>query len=126
VREVEEIAGQQVAVAIEAGVKIAVGSDLVTQGANLRELLLLSRAGMPVNDVLLAATIGGAELLGLQSTHGRIRPGFVFDAVVLDHDPSDIEIFGSAAPVTGVFQAGRTVRPHESWQQGLRYTTEEK
>lgn len=115
VREIEAIIGQQVAVARSAGVRIAVGSDLVVQGTNLHELALLNRAGMPAEEVLLAATSGGAELLGLGDTYGRIAPGYVFDAILLDSDPRDTTIFTSERPVSAVFQRGRVVRAHDSW-----------
>lgn len=118
VREIEGIIGQQVAVARSAGVRIAVGSDLVVQGTNLHELALLNRAGMPAEEVLLAATSGGAELLGLGHTHGRIAPGYVFDAILLDSDPTDTTIFTGDRPVSAVFQRGRVVRAHESWGEG--------
>jgi imidazolonepropionase-like amidohydrolase len=116
VREVEEISGRQVAVARRAGVQIAVGSDLIGQGLNLGELPLLGRAGMPSSEVLLAATSGGAELLGAGETHGRIAPGFVFDAILLDRDPADLAVFKDRDAVTGVFQRGAAVRPHARWR----------
>ncbi len=116
VREVESLAGAQVAVARAAGVRIAVGSDLVRQGANLAELSLLAAAGMPAEEVLLAATRGGAELLGEGEDRGRIAPGQVFDAVLLDRDPGDPTIFEDPEVVTGVFQGGLAVRPHERWR----------
>lgn len=115
VREIETIIGRQVAVARSAGVRIAVGSDLVVQGTNLHELHLLHRSGMPSEEVLLAATAGGAELLGLSGTHGRIAPGYVFDAVLLDDDPRDTTIFLGERPVSAVFQRGSVVRAHDSW-----------
>lgn len=120
VREVEAVAGQQVAVAREAGVRIALGTDLVRQGRNLSELTLLGAAGMPVEEVLLTATQAGAELLGQGDVRGRIAPGFVFDAILLDRDPSDLSLFEDPGAVTGVFQAGHPVRPHQRWrEQGL-------
>lgn len=115
VREIEAIIGQQVAVARSAGVRIAVGSDLVVQGTNLHEIALLNRAGMPAEDALLAATAEGAELLGLGATHGRIAPGYVFDAILLDSDPRDTAIFTGERPVSAVFQRGRVIRAHDSW-----------
>lgn len=115
VREIEGIIGQQVEVARAAGVRIAVGSDLVVQGTNLHELALLNRAGMPAEEVLLAATAGGAELLGLSDSHGRLAPGYVFDAVLFDDDPRDTSIFTRERPVSAVFQGGRVIRPHDSW-----------
>ncbi|CAN5626160.1 amidohydrolase family protein [soil metagenome] len=115
VREIEGVIGRQVEIARSAGVRIAMGSDLVVQGTNLHELDLLAQAGMPPEEVLVAATSGGAELLGLERTHGRIAPGYVFDAVLLDDDPRDTSIFRNERPVSAVFQGGRVVRPHDTW-----------
>lgn len=119
VREIKEIIGRQVQVARAAGVRIAVGSDLVVQGTNLHELALLNKAGMPAEEVLLAATFEGADLLGLGDTHGRIAPGYVFDAVLLDQDPRNTGIFTQEQPISAVFQRGRVVRSHESWGTAL-------
>lgn len=116
VREVEALSGRQVEIARAAGVRIAVGSDLFRQGANLAELPLLHEAGMSVEEVLLAATIGGADLLGAGDDRGRIAAGYTFDAVLLDRDPSDLDVFRSQDAITGVFQAGAAVRPHERWR----------
>lgn len=110
VREVHDLSGRQVEVARRAGVQIAVGSDLVVQGRNLEELALLADAGMPANEVLLAATLGGAELMGLGQTHGRIEDGYVFDAVLMDDDPLTMTPFRGPDPVVAVFQGGRLIR----------------
>lgn len=116
-REVAAISGRQIAVAREAGVRIAVGSDLMGQGRNLAELPLLGEAGMPVEEVLLAATAGGAELLGEGERRGRIAPGQIFDAILLDRDPGDLSIFREPDVVAGVFQGGAAVRPHRRWRE---------
>lgn len=114
VREVHDLSGRQVEIARAAGVRIAVGSDLVTQGRNLEELALLHDAGMPANEVLLAATSGGAELMGLSDNRGHIAPGYIFDAVLIDEDPLSMSVFRREQPVSAVFQAGRVVRaPHD-------------
>jgi imidazolonepropionase-like amidohydrolase len=111
VAEIMPMAGQAVAIAREAGVRIALGTDLVRQGANLSELALMRRAGLTPEESLLAATAGGAELCGV-TDRGRIAPGQVFDALLLDNDPGDLEVFTSPATVTAVFQGGHPVRPH--------------
>ncbi len=107
--------GNAVEVARAAGVRIAVGTDSFTReqhGRNLRELALLGEAGMPSDEVLLAATAGGAELCGVTGERGRIAPGLAFDAIVLDRDPSDLTVFAGPGAVTGVFKDGRAVVPH--------------
>ena len=52
--------------AIEAGVKIATGSDsgVTPHGQNLSELAYMAQLGMPDADVILASTKVAAELMG--------------------------------------------------------------
>lgn len=105
--------GSVVAQAREIGVKIALGTDFLTReqhGTNLREIAYLHQAGLSSAEALLVATSRGAELCGLQSTHGRLAPGYVFDALVLDRDPSDLEIFLRADAVAGVYKDGWPVK----------------
>ena len=112
IAEIMPSVGEQVAVAKAAGVKIALGTDLISQGPNLKEIPLLAEAGLTAEEALLAATAGGAELCRVED-RGRIAPGQVFDAILLDEDPSDLEVFKSPEGVTGVFQGGAPVKPHE-------------
>lgn len=114
VSEIEPIVGEAVAIARSNGVRIALGTDLISQGANLDELIHLHRAGMPAEEVLLAATIGGAECCGVDDHYGRIEDGFVFDAIVLSDDPTKIEVFGDPTNVVEVFKGGRRVRSRSS------------
>ncbi len=107
--------GQCVRIAKEYGVPMAVGTDYITRaqhGRNLEELVLMREAGMTPSEVLLAATRGGAELCGVADRLGRIAPGYVFDAIVLDHDPGDLSSLREPGAVTGVFKAGLPARPH--------------
>ena len=109
VRDMVERSKDRVRIAIESGVRIAIGSDAFGRemhGNNLRELLHMHEAGMPATDVLLAATVGGAELCGVAQEYGRIAPGYVFDAIVLEQDPSDLQIFANRDSVKAVFKAG--------------------
>jgi imidazolonepropionase-like amidohydrolase len=108
--------GGAVRIAKEYGVKLAIGTDYIMReqhGKNLEELLLMRRAGLTTEETLRAATIGGAELCGVESEYGRIAPGFVFDAIVLDADPADLSCFASPGSVTGVFKAGVPAVEHE-------------
>jgi N-acetylglucosamine-6-phosphate deacetylase len=45
----------------------------------------VQRAGLPIEDVVRAATASPAAMLGLERT-GALRPGFCADLVVLDED----------------------------------------
>ena len=71
----------------EYGVKLAIGTDYIMReqhGKNLEELALMRQAGLTREEALLAATVGGAELCGVDADYGRIAPGYVFDAILLD------------------------------------------
>lgn len=103
--------GEAVKIARAYGVKIALGSDYITReqhGSNLREIASVAEAGLTPEEALLAATRSGAELLGVGDRYGRIAPGYVFDAIVLEEDPSDLE-FARTGRIAGVFKAGRAV-----------------
>ena len=94
--------------AVDAGAKIAMGSDAGTplndHGRAWRELIFMVKNGMQPMPALVAATKGGAELLGLDSDIGTIEPGKVADLVVVDGDPlSDISEIGRA---TWVIRSG--------------------
>jgi imidazolonepropionase-like amidohydrolase len=113
--EIEPRLGDVVAIARDAGVPLALGTDFVhaqQHGLNLEELLLMHRAGLTPAETFLAATRGGADLCGVGDRYGRIAPGYVFDAIVLDEDPGDLALFGEPGTVKGVFQAGHALFPH--------------
>jgi imidazolonepropionase-like amidohydrolase len=99
----------QAARAIAAGVPVLAGSDagnpVTFHGVSLvRELELLARAGLPLRDVLRAATSRAADRLG-QPQLGRIAAGAVADLVVLDADPTaDV---GAYRRVRQVYLGGR-------------------
>jgi len=108
--------GAAVALAKQHGVKLAVGTDYIMReqhGGNLEEVALMHQAGLTVEEALLAATANGAELCGVEGELGRIAPGYVFDAILLDQDPGDLSAFGRPGTVTGVFKAGVPVVAHE-------------
>jgi imidazolonepropionase-like amidohydrolase len=97
------------------GVKLASGTDYISRtqhGGNLEEIRLMHEAGLSVEEALLAATAGGAELCGVADRLGRISEGYAFDAIVLDRDPGDLAGFGEAGVVSGVFKDGMPVVSH--------------
>lgn len=109
--------GEAVRIARAAGVKIALGTDFAHRdmhGRNLSEITHLVRAGLTLPEALVAATANGAELCGVGSVTGSLRPGFRFDAVVMDAEPTAAS-FSEPDAVTGVLQAGRVVRAHPRW-----------
>ena len=103
---------KQVRTALRAGVTVLAGSDagnpVTFHGISLiRELELLAQAGMPLPELLRAATSRPADRLG-QSSLGRVAPGAVADLVVLDADPT--EDVGAYRRVASVYLGGIKVR----------------
>lgn len=76
------------AMAVKAGVKIALGSDagVFDHGENGGEFVAMVQYGMKPQDAIVAGTSAAAELLGLDNV-GRIAPGMLADLVVVDGDP---------------------------------------
>lgn len=112
---VETHLGEAVRIARAAGVTVALGSDFGHRrdhGHNLSEMAALRRAGLSLEEVLLAATRSGARLCRVDDRLGRLAPGYVFDAIVLDQEPSELAALEAPGAVTGVFQRGRAVVAH--------------
>ena len=109
-REVVDAHRESFARAVEAGVRIAMGTDsgVGPHGRNLEELALMAAAGMKPAAVLAATTSSAAQLLGLADSTGTIAPGKRADLVVVDGDPYDFT--GLKDRVRAVFQGGRRVR----------------
>lgn len=80
VRRTWQLHLQKVAEAHRLGVNLAVGTDAGSPGVPhggryLDELRLLSQAGLPSLDLLRAATMNGARLLGLEQDIGTLATG---------------------------------------------------
>jgi imidazolonepropionase-like amidohydrolase len=70
------------------GGKVALGTNGRVQGLSLHwDMWLLSKGGMPSHDVLRAATIFGADAIGLGAQLGSIEVGKLADLQVLDRNP---------------------------------------
>jgi imidazolonepropionase-like amidohydrolase len=122
VRATASALAETVAVARAAGVPVALGSDArhrTRHGGNLAEITHLRRAGLTPPEALLAATAIGARLCGVGDRLGRIEAGYAFDAILLDEDPADLELFLRPDAVRGVFAAGRAVLAHPRLPAGL-------
>jgi imidazolonepropionase-like amidohydrolase len=85
---------RRVARALKAGVRVVAGSDMYlvypgkTRGeASLLELEALQHWGLPPLEVVRAATLRAAELLGREGSVGAIEPGKFADLVALEGDP---------------------------------------
>jgi imidazolonepropionase-like amidohydrolase len=74
--------------AIQAGVKIALGTDagVLPHGTNGREVAAMVDRGMTPVAALRAGTMGSAELLGL-TDRGVIAAGKLADLIAVEGDP---------------------------------------
>ena len=82
--------GTALAAARRAGVKIAFGTDsgVFEHGRNGEEAELMVRlGGMTPREVLVSATTGAAELLGIRNETGTIEPGMRADIIAVEGDP---------------------------------------
>jgi imidazolonepropionase-like amidohydrolase len=73
-----------------AGARIVYGTDLGNEGTmpgvSERELRLLAQAGVPPDEILRAATVEAASLLG-ETSLGKIAPGAPANLMMLPEDP---------------------------------------
>jgi imidazolonepropionase-like amidohydrolase len=87
---------QEIQTAISLGVKIASGfdaSEADRQGQNAKELVALTKRGMPSLEAIRAATVNGAELLSWEDKVGSLEPGQYADIIAVDGDPvADIAV----------------------------------
>ena len=73
---------------IRAGGRVGVGSHGQLQGLGFHwELWALHSGGLTEMEALRAATIGGAEIIGISSDIGSIEVGKLADFIVLNEDP---------------------------------------
>ena len=96
--------------AYKAGVKFAMGSDAVFTmfGQNTRELGWFVKAGMTPEEALKTATVNAADLLGMGTSLGCVKPGCFADLVAVDGDPlADIQ--AAIGRVKAVMKAGTVV-----------------
>jgi imidazolonepropionase-like amidohydrolase len=117
VNEIYEAHRESFRKAVEAGVKVAMGTDAVgfPMGQNLRELdLMQQHGGMEPKDVLQATTLGGARLLGMDHEIGTIVPGRRADLVAVAGDVYKFDDLGARVRFVykdGVRVADRSAEP---------------
>lgn len=93
--------------AVEARVPLAVGTAAL--GDMALEMKLMVDAGLEPMHAIVAATRGGAELLGLDDKVGTVEPGKLADMVVVRGDP--VEDMMTARNVQMVIKDGQVLRP---------------
>lgn len=78
----------------EAGVPLLIGTDtpnpLLVPGYSIHlELTALAEAGIPVAELLRAATMGAARFTGDETRRGMVEVGAAADLVLLEEDPRE-------------------------------------
>lgn len=106
-----KIAQDSVRASVEAGIKIAVGTDaglVPDHGTNLGEIgLLVKYGGMTPIQAIVAGTKTSAELCGLDDTLGTLEAGKLADVVVVKGDPStDADSIGKPENILLVLKEG--------------------
>ncbi len=103
-------------IAVAAGVKIAMGTDIFVSGddygRNSREIRHLQDAGLRAIEAIEAATARGPETLGPQGPRsGQLRAGFDADVIAIDFDPLvESDGWGDRDRVTHVWKGGEAVK----------------
>lgn len=106
---------EQAAQIQRAGGLVGVGSHGEVQGLSYHwEMWLMAMGGMTPYEILRAATIDGARIIGVSGDVGSIEPGKLADLVVLDANPlDDIRNTAAARYVMKngeLFEADRLIR----------------
>jgi imidazolonepropionase-like amidohydrolase len=72
-----------------AGIKVAFGTDasVAPHGSNARELAIMVKAGFTPLEAIRAATVAGADHLGLSTEIGSLDPGKAADLIAVEGDP---------------------------------------
>ncbi|MGI4880288.1 MAG: amidohydrolase family protein [Janthinobacterium lividum] len=108
--ETLKIVGRGLSIAYKNGVNIALGTDAAVfpHGRNAEELnLMVTEGGMSPKAALVAATMGGARLLGVDKVTGTLEPGKFADLIAIDGDPQTDP--KAVLTVSYVMTAGRTI-----------------
>ena len=96
---------QSIRDAAAAGVNVVMGTDAGTSYNDFKsgpgvEIRLLASVGMTPEQVLLATTVRGAELLGIAERVGELVPGKDADMLILDRNPlEDLAVLTDAPRV---------------------------
>jgi len=106
------VAQESVARSVEAGIRVAMGTDaglIAPHGQNLKELGLLVRiGGMTPLQAIRAATSEAADLCAVGDATGSLVAGKAADLVVCGTDPlDDIDSLADPAQVHAVLKEGR-------------------
>jgi imidazolonepropionase-like amidohydrolase len=109
-REVIPAARKNIARALVAGVKVALGTDAAVypHGLNAHEFEVMARLGLTPLQSIQAGTLNAADLLGWSGKVGTLEPGAWADIVAVDGDP--LKDITTLARVKFVMKGGEVVK----------------
>jgi imidazolonepropionase-like amidohydrolase len=108
-RETTDVQREGFAKAVEAGVRIAFGTDSGTypHGMNAKQFASMVKYGMTPLEAIRSATVVAAELLGWRDRVGALQPGLLADLVAVEGDVmNDVDLL---TDVSFVMKGGRVV-----------------
>ncbi|MBM4213617.1 MAG: amidohydrolase family protein [Gammaproteobacteria bacterium] len=75
--------------ALKAGIRMTFGTDagIYPHGDNARQLAVMVRYGMTPMQAIQAATVNGADAIGLAEQIGTLKPGAYADLIATSNDP---------------------------------------
>jgi imidazolonepropionase-like amidohydrolase len=108
-RETTDVQREGFAKAVEAGVRIAFGTDSGTypHGMNANQFASMVKYGMTPLEAIRSATVVAAELLGWRERVGALEPGLFADLIAVEGDVmNDVDLL---TDVAFVMKGGRVV-----------------
>jgi imidazolonepropionase-like amidohydrolase len=106
-RQVGQLQRNNFRKAWQAKVRMAFGTDagVYPHGDNARQFAYMVQYGMTPMEAIRAATLSGADLLGLKDKIGSIAPGKFADLIAVDADP--LENIAALRNVSFVMKSGK-------------------
>jgi imidazolonepropionase-like amidohydrolase len=109
-REIAEAQRENFRKAVKLGVKLTFGTDagVYPHGDNAKQLAYMVRYGMTPMQAIQAATLNGADALGLKDQTGALAAGLAADIIAVKRDP--LEDIRALEQVDFVMKAGRVYK----------------
>ncbi|HKQ13351.1 MAG TPA: amidohydrolase family protein, partial [Steroidobacteraceae bacterium] len=106
-REIAEAQRENFRKAVRLGVKLTLGTDagVYPHGDNAKQLAYMVKYGMTPMQAIQAATVNGADALGLKAQTGALATGLAADIIAVKRDP--LEDIRALEQVDFVMKAGQ-------------------